>query len=194
MKLISALLAATLLSGCIVIHADDDDLDVVGAHNITQSHFDGVELRGGGEVIIQHGNTFAVNADAERQGWVVGLDGNTLVVECDDQCRDNNADEIIVTMASLQNIALTGGGEMTISGNFPDAHELNIALVGGGDIDALSIAADQVNVSIVGGGEIDVAAASELNISIVGGGEIGYRGSPEVSRSVIGAGEVRRIG
>ena len=193
MKLIPILLAATLLSGCIVINADDDDLDLVGSQNITQSNFDGLELRGGGDVHIQHGRTFSVNREAEAEGWIVGLDGDTLVLECDRQCRDKNADTIVVTLPSIDNIAITGGGDMMIDGDFPNTNELNIALVGGGDIDARSVQANEVNISIVGGGEIDVAAATELNVSIIGGGEIGYVGSPEVNRSVIGGGQVRQI-
>lgn len=195
MKLIPLLLAATLLSGCIVIHADhDDELDVVGSQNITRSDFEGFTLRGGGEVLIQHGQTFAVNPEAEQQGWIIGLDDNVLVAECDRACRNNNADRVVITMPSLDNIAITGGGDMAVEGNFPDTHELNIALVGGGQINALSVHANEVNVSIVGGGDINVAAATELNVSIIGGGEIGYVGSPEVNRSVIGGGAVRRIG
>ena len=193
MKLIPILLSAALLSGCIVIHTDDDDLDVVGSQNITQTTFDGVELRGGGEVLLQHGQSFSINAEAEQQGWIVGLDGNSLVLECDNQCNSNGA-AAVVTLPSVDNIALTGGGDLIVSGDFPNAHELNIALVGGGEIDALSVPAEEVNISIVGGGDIDVAAASELNVSIIGGGAIGYRGTPEINRSVVGGGEIRRIG
>lgn len=193
MKIIPFALAAALLAGC-VVSASSGDLTVLKANEATlEQEVVGVNARGGVELIIQHGSEYKFENTGTSEGWKIGYENDTLVIECDRRCRKSGNQSATVTLPVLEDIALTGGGEIVVRGDFPDVSAIDIALTGGGEIDALAVTADEANVALVGGGEIRVSAVDELNASIVGGGEIGYRGSPELSRSVIGGGSVEQI-
>lgn len=194
MKLLAIGVATLALSGCIVVKASPDDLFTSSFDDQPPSRVESLDLRGGLDITIVQGDRYGFENTGTSEGWKVGYKGDTMVVECDNKCRKSGNVKGTVTLPSLENLSVKGGGEVVVEGDFPDSSELNISLVGGGEIDTMAISSREVNVSIVGGGEIDVIALDELNVSIVGGGEINYRGTPEVHRSVIGGGEVTRVG
>lgn len=194
MKLLAIGIAAFTLTGCIVVKASPDELFVSSFDTQPASTVDSLDIRGGIDIVIRHGDEYGFENTGTSDGWKVGYKGETLVIECDNKCRRSGNVKATVTLPYVENISVKGGGEIALEGDFPQSSELNISLVGGGEIDASAVEASEVNVSIVGGGEIDVSAIRELNVSIVGGGEINYRGDPEINRSVIGGGQVTRVG
>lgn len=194
MKLLAIGVAALALSGCIVVKASPDDLFTTSFDDQPPAKVESLDLRGGLDIVIRQGDRYGFENTGTSEGWKVGYKGDTMVIECDNKCRKSGNVKATVTMPRLENLSVKGGGEVVVEGSFPETNELNISLVGGGEIDTQAVRGREVNVSIVGGGEIDVTALDELNVSIVGGGEINYRGSPEVHRSVIGGGEVTRVG
>jgi len=193
MKMLFVGAAALALSGCIVIHAGPDDFEEMSWSEVENAEFDGVALRGGGDLLIRHGDAYSFENTGTADDWKVGVKDNTLIVSCDRSCRGGGTRSATITLPSLENLVITGGGEVDVEGDFPGARELNIAITGGGDIDAKAVPADEVNVALTGGGEIDVTAINELNVSIIGGGAINYVGAPEVHKTVLGGGSVDRI-
>jgi len=190
MKLLFVGLSAFALSACVVIHASPDTLMPAGSEKVTLNDFSGIELRGGGDIEIEHGAEFTFTDTGDRHDWKIGIEKGNLVLKCDNPCTGRGRRSALITLPELENISLKGGGEIDVEGDFPDVRELNIAIHGGGDIDASDVRADEVNVSIMGGGEVDVHAVDELNVSIMGGGQINYRGTPEIHKSVLGGGGV----
>ena len=152
--------------------------------------FDGIELLGGADIEIVYGETHAFENTGDDNAWKLRRDGSTLVLDCPKPCR-NKKRTAIITTPSLEDLELKGGGDIEVRGAFPPSNVFNIALMGGGDIDAAAITADTVNVAIMGGGDIDVSAIQELNASIMGGGEITYTGSPDVSKTILGGGRIK---
>ncbi|MAK60767.1 MAG: hypothetical protein CMK09_07295 [Ponticaulis sp.] len=193
MKLLPLGFVMLMLAGCIVINASPDGLNFSSLDTTPSETVKSVSLRGGGEIIIKRGDVHAFENTGTSEGWQYGYDDGGIVVGCDKDCRRSGDASATVYMTELEDIALTGGGSMRTEGQFDHVRELNLAITGGGEIQAETAPADEVNVSIVGGGEISVAAERELNVSIVGGGQINYLGSPEINRSIIGGGSVERI-
>ncbi len=216
MKPILVLGSALLVSACVIVTASPQgqSLDIGGAGTEVEiGQFNSIELRGGGELDIEYSESFSFTDTGKSGDWDVRMDGDKLVLACDSPCNWRGDRSAKVTLPTLENLSLNGGGEIDISGPFHGSDEMNIAIKGGGDIDirddvadvdelniaimgggavnAFAVPADEVNVSLTGGGEILVTAHDELNVSIIGGGEIRYRGNPEVSRSILGGGTVR---
>lgn len=193
MKLLSVALLTMMLTGCIVINASNQGLNFTNLDSTPKETIRSVEIKGGGEFLIQKGDTHTFENTGTSEGWQYGYDGDRIVVGCDSACRKSGNSKATITLVELNTIALTGGGSVVVEGAFPAVTEFDVALTGGGDINALSVPADEVNVAIVGGGDISVFAQDELNVSIIGGGSITYDGNPEVNRSIIGGGSVDRI-
>jgi hypothetical protein len=154
--------------------------------------FESFAFRGGGEVRISHDTAHTVTIVSGHERLRIVHDGDSLKVECKKPCRSSgkNKNIVEVTAPALEDIALVGGGLMTVEGDFPLADEVNIAIVGGGRIDAFDLPGKEVNASITGGGRISVSAEDDLSAAIVGGGKIDYKGDPKVSRSIIGGGAI----
>ena len=193
MKLLFVGAAALARSGCIVIHASPNNFTPMHWDDVETAEFDSVVLRGGGELLIRQGDGYGFENTGATDDWKIGVKDDSLILSCYSPCRGSGPRSATITLPALENIVLTGGGEINVEGDFPGARELNIAITGGGDIDAKAVPADEVNVSLTGGGEIDVTAINELNVSIIGGGQINYVGAPEVHKSVLGGGSVDPI-
>lgn len=206
--------ALLALGACSIAQAAPNSFVPPSDKPATLDVFDGIELLGGGDIIIRQGTSYSFENTGDPNAWEIGVDDDTLILSCpDNKCKNSKKRSAIITLPRLENLALKGGGDIIIEGEypgvhdlnmslmgggdikvtgyFPDADELNISLMGGGDIDAYNVNAEDVNVSIKGGGDISVSASDELNVSILGGGDIRYRGNPKISKSVIGGGTVR---
>ena len=177
--------------------------------------FQGVELRGGGDLVITQGDDHVFEITSEQGTWEIAVKDDLLIVGCPDPCPKNKKRSANITLPNLEDIAVKGGGDIRVEGEFksadtlnialaggadiliagyyPNADTLNIAINGGGDIEAYNVNAREANVSINGGGDIALSASEELSVSIVGGGDIRYRGNPDISKSVIGGGAVRQV-
>jgi hypothetical protein len=158
-------------------------------------HFDSVELRGGGSVVV-------VRGPAERVAVVEGSNsvtrihverGSELVIDtCTHDCPRLYQLRVEIQSPTVPDLGVSGGGEIKVSSGFGSQSQLSAAVSGGGRIDARAIEAADVSAAVNGGGELLVRAASTLSGAVNGGGLVRYWGSPEVTSAIAGGGEIRR--
>jgi len=157
--------------------------------------FDSVGLRGGGTVVVRHGDRQSVTlirGNLETSRFRVDSDGKLEILACVRSCRDYELRVEIIT-PRLDAAGIEGGGEIRAEGVFPERDTLAIGIDGGGEIDMTAIPAETVAAGINGGGLILAHAEEHLAAGINGGGEIRYRGRPEVTSAIDGGGSVESI-
>jgi Putative auto-transporter adhesin, head GIN domain len=162
---------------------------------IALPHFDSIELRGGGSVVV-------VRGPAERVAVVEGSDavtrihvehGSELVIDtCTRDCPRLYRLRVEIQSPTVPDLGVTGGGEIQVRSGFASQPQLSAAVSGGGRIDAREIKASDVSAAVNGGGELLVRAGSTLSGAVNGGGLVRYWGSPEVSSAIAGGGAIRR--
>jgi hypothetical protein len=163
---------------------------------VSVGHFDQIELRGGGHVVVKHGASQSVTlikGSPDITGFRI-RDGNKLVIDaCAHNCPSGNYDlEIEIVTPDLAAAAIDGGGHIQAESGFPAQHDFAAAVDGGGHIDMTALSADKVVAAVDGGGHIEVNAVRALHAAIDGGGSIVYHGDPEVTQAIDGGGSVSR--
>jgi hypothetical protein len=159
---------------------------------ISVPRFEGIQLRGGGDVVIRHGaqqRVTMLSGDRALAGFDVDRQGTLVIRPCRTSCRNQRLRVEIVT-PRLEAVAIQGGGSIRAEGGFPAASDFAVSIHGGGTIDTRAVRSRDVAASINGGGLIRVSAQNNLAASIVGGGAIRYVGDPRKAVSVIGGGAV----
>jgi Putative auto-transporter adhesin, head GIN domain len=174
--------------------------------------FHGVELAGGNNVVIHVG---------EKQSVVVKADDNlldrvTTKVESGKLVIGNTPGSlttkspmsVVVTVPTLSELALAGGGNMVVSGI--EAQSLTVTLSGSGNVTgsgtarALAVTlsgsgnawftqlpATDVHAVLSGSGTIHVTATKSLEAAVPGSGTIIYSGQPQqVTKTVSGSGTI----
>lgn len=157
--------------------------------------FKSVELRGGGHVVLKHG-------DAQRVSLLKGSTqfthftiehGDKLVIDaCNNDCPHNYDLEIEIVTPEIEGAAISGGGHIETAGNFPAQHDMSAAVEGGGHVDLRAIDAASANAAVEGGGKIEIRAEHSLNAAVNGGGHIEYWGNPSVTSAINGGGNVSK--
>lgn len=165
----------------------------IASELVPLSHFNAVELRGGGEVTVLPG-------PAERVTIVEGsshfarlhMRGEQLVIDsCNTSCPKAYRLRIEVQSPSVPDLAVSGGGAITVANGFRPQGRLDAAVDGGGRIDSRAIEAAAVAAAVRGGGELLVRARSTLTGAVSGGGLVRYWGSPQVTTAIEGGGAVK---
>ncbi len=155
--------------------------------------FRGIELRGGGHVVLRHGATQRVVLlrGSTRYTSFTIRNGHSLTIEaCNNDCPNRYDLEIEITTPDVPALSVAGGGEIDARPGFPHQNDLAVAVHGGGDIDLRAIAADNVSAAVNGGGDLSVHADKSLSAAVNGGGDITYWGHPEVTSAIRGGGDV----
>ncbi|MFN3389673.1 MAG: GIN domain-containing protein [Allosphingosinicella sp.] len=155
--------------------------------------FDGIELRGGGDVTVRHGAVQRVTfteAEAGQAAFDV-VRGKLVIRACRKSCRNQRLRVEIVT-PRLDAAAITGGGTIRLAAGLPPRDNLALAVTGGGRIDAGPVRAANVAASVKGGGTIQAGTPRALAVSIAGGGSVHYCGDPAKTVSVHGGGTVSK--
>jgi putative autotransporter adhesin-like protein len=158
-------------------------------------HFDGVGLRGGGHVTLKYGpeqHVTLLKGSTQYTRFTVEHGGGLTIDACNDRCPSHYDLEIEIVSPEIGSVAIEGGGRINAEGSFPARSRLDVAISGGGEIDARAVPASAVDASVNGGGAMKVAASGQLNAAVNGGGEIVYWGNPQVSQAVSGGGAIRR--
>ncbi|MEJ0025120.1 MAG: DUF2807 domain-containing protein [Rhizomicrobium sp.] len=155
-----------------------------------------IHLRGGGHVVLRHG-------DAQRVTLLKGStqfttltvrNGRELDIDaCNANCPQHYDLEIEIVTPDLAGVAIEGGGAIGTQGAFPAQSNLAAAIHGGGEIDVHAISAGTVEAAVHGGGSVAVTATGMLMAAVHGGGAITYRGHPQVTQAVAGGGSVERV-
>jgi hypothetical protein len=156
--------------------------------------FDSVELEGGGHVVIKHGDVQQVRlvqGSTAFTRFVVEREGKLRIEACNNNCPHHYDLEVEITTPRIKALAVSGGGAINSTGNFP-ATNLALAVEGGGMIDVRAIDARNAEAAVNGGGVIKLKANGQLTAAVDGGGEIRYWGNPRVTQAIDGGGEIER--
>lgn len=165
------------------------------ATSVPVGHFNQIQLRGGGHVVVKHGGTQSVSllkgSTQYTKFWI--RDGRELVIDaCNNSCPHSYDLDIEIVTPDLDGAAIDGGGEIVAQVGFPSRDSFDVAVNGGGDIDIHAISARSVDAAVNGGGDIELTATHALNAAVSGGGDITYHGDPQVDEAVQGGGSVER--
>jgi hypothetical protein len=158
--------------------------------------FRGIELHGGGEATLRHGDrqrVMLIKGDPSLAEIRVTRDGNLVLSPCDSDhhwCWGEHQLEVEVTTPAVAAISVHGGGDLKAERGFPTQPSLALTVNGGGDADLRALPADDVSVEVHGGGDADVRAERTLTADVHGGGDVHYWGHPEVRSSTHGGGSV----
>jgi hypothetical protein len=157
-------------------------------------HFDSVELRGGGNVVVVPGPTERVTIiDGSTRFTRVQVDrnGSLKIDTCSADCPHLYRLRIEVQSPRVPVLAVDGGGTINVAAGFAPERHLTLAVNGGGKIDTRAVNAADVTAAINGGGELFVRAASGLTGAVRGGGVVRYWGNPAVTSVIDGGGSIR---
>lgn len=156
--------------------------------------FDSVELEGGGHVTVKHGDVQQVRlvrGSTQFTHFRVEDSRKLKIDVCNSDCPQHYDLEDEITTPRIKALAVSGGGAINSTGNFP-ATNLALAVEGGGMIDVRAIDARNAEAAVNGGGVIKLKANGQLTAAVDGGGEIRYWGSPRVTQAIDGGGEIQR--
>jgi hypothetical protein len=155
--------------------------------------FKTIELHGGGQAILRHGDRQRVvmtKGDLSIAEITVVGDGKLVLSPCKDWCWGNHKLEVEITTPSIAGISVHGGGDLRAEGGFPKQPSLNVEVHGGGDANVKAIAADNVSAEVHGGGDAEVRAVRKLKAEVHGGGDLHFWGHPQVESSTHGGGDI----
>lgn len=155
--------------------------------------FRSIELHGGGEATLRHGEqqrVVLIQGDAKIAQIEVTGDGKLVLSPCRDTCWNNQKFEVEITTPAIAAISVHGGGDLKAEGGFPRQPSLALKVNGGGDAYMRAIPADNVSVEVHGGGDAEVRAERTLTADVHGGGDVRFWGHPQVTSSTHGGGEV----
>jgi hypothetical protein len=165
----------------------------LAAQDIKVSPFKSIELHGGGQAILRHGDrqrVVLIKGDAKIAEIRVVVGGKLVLSPCRDWCWGEHTLEVEVTTLSIAAIAVHGGGDLKAQAGFPKQPSLDLSVHGGGDADVRALPADNVSVEVHGGGDARVRAERTLKADVHGGGEVRFWGHPRVTSSTHGGGSV----
>ena len=133
-----------------------------------------------------------------------------LVIDADKNPRPHKKTRLEVTLKQLDQLKISGAGDIEIidydgadleliidgAGDIEvdgRVDNLDITLNGAGDIDARKLTARDVEVTVNGAGDVTVFASGSADLSINGVGDIDIYGKPEhFAKSVSGVGDIDR--
>jgi hypothetical protein len=159
--------------------------------------FRSIELHGGGEATLRHGDrqrVVLIKGDHQSAQIRVTRDGNLLLSPCGGDhhwCWGQHTLEVEVTTPSVVAIAVHGGGDLKAEAGFPEQPSLSLSVHGGGNADVRALPVQNVSAEVHGGGDARVRAERTLTADVHGGGEVRFWGRPEVHSSTHGGGEVK---
>ena len=158
--------------------------------------FKSIELHGGGNAILRHGDrqrVVLITGDPSVAEVRVVGDGKLVLSPCDSDhhwCWGWHDLKVEVTTPSIAAISVHGGGDLKAEGDFPKQPSLALEVHGGGDADLRALPVDNLSVEVHGGGDADVRAERTLTAEVHGGGDVRYWGHPSVNSSARGGGSV----
>lgn len=161
---------------------------------IPVSHFDAVELRGGGDVVVVPGPAERVtilDGSSRFTRIYVDHEGSLKIDTCNSDCPPHYRLRVEVQSPRVPVLAVSGGGAIGVSSGFAPESKLVAAVSGGGSIDTRAVDAGDVTAAVNGGGELLVRARSALTGAVNGGGVVRYWGNPAVTSAIRGGGAVR---
>ena len=166
---------------------------VLATETVPVPAFRSVELRGGGAITVVPGaaqRVTIVEGSSQFTRMRVERDGKLRIDTCNERCPQHYRLRIQIAAPHVPDLAISGGGMISVQGGFRPQSELNAAINGGGKIDTRALDAGDVAAAVNGGGELLVRARSDLSAAVNGGGAVRYVGNPRVASVIHGGGLV----
>jgi hypothetical protein len=174
--LIAFLGATTLTAFAKPIH--DNYHPIASTDERTVRDFQGIASGGPIEVIVKLGNTESLRFEGDSEAistLVSEVKGNVLIIRPKNSWRswsdkyENKKIVAYVTAKSLNSIAMSGNGSITVSGLIKGT-ELKAILSGSGSIKA-NVNVDELNSVLSGSGSVNITGtANEANVTLSGSG------------------------
>jgi hypothetical protein len=161
------------------------------------AHFNGIELRGGGHVMLRHGarqKVTILQGSTRYTRFEMENSGKLVIDACNADCPRHYDLQIEIVTPDIHAVAVSGGGAIESAPGFPAQGSITAAVDGGGRIDMRAIAARTGTAAVDGGGHIEIRASTSLTASVNGGGNVRYVGNPQVTTAIDGGGSVQREG
>jgi len=211
--------ALAILSACL-ISCSKDRLTASGDKSTetrTVKQFTGIESSGANDIHISYGTEFRVmlkGSDNLLPYFKTEVLGNTLRLGYERVNVKHDDVEIYVTLPALNYISLSGSGDATISGSFPQLNvlqvlisgsaeleaenslqtdELLVKISGSGEVDLKRVQSNSAELSISGSGEAKIGACQHLKARISGSGKVYYTGTPLIDSQIGGSGKLLKL-
>ncbi|HRP55220.1 head GIN domain-containing protein [Agriterribacter sp.] len=164
----------------------------------TVSSFRGVQLRGSMNVRLIKGADHAVTVEGEENilpYLETYVNDGKLIVKYRDGININTREDLVVnvTVPELDEIEVTGSGDITGENKFLGDEKIKVEVTGSGDVN-LELDAPAVEASITGSGDIDLRGSTKhIKCSTTGSGEIDASGLKSENATVrtLGSGSIR---
>lgn len=200
---VAALAAVSTLGACNVLARTNDDSDAAQpsggtaeARTYALSGFSGVSLSGHDNVVVTHGDNFAVSASGDAAALDQLLlrvrDGKLEVRRRSDGFLVRSKVTVRVTMPQLRSASVAGSGNLQADQLQGD--DARISVAGSGDVRVAAVSARALNLSVAGSGNIHAAGnANSARISVAGSGDVDAPNLQLVTSavSVAGSGSVQ---
>ncbi|TAE17325.1 MAG: DUF2807 domain-containing protein [Bacteroidetes bacterium] len=145
--------------------------------------FNELNLKGSANVTIQYGtkNEAVITGESENQKIVFEQKGNKLSIGTDyvkTKSWSYDAIKVVLYTTELNNIALSGSGNVVAEGAFTNSGTVNISISGSGNVTTSVGNSQDLNILMSGSGNVtiktngDATSCSNLNLMLSGSGNI----------------------
>ena len=175
----------------------------------------GVDVAGSQQVVVTQGS--AQEVTVEGQANLIDIlstrvnDDGVWDIRFTEEVRRADDFTIYITMATLEQVSVSGSGEVSSDGAFEldrlsvsvagsggvslagTVDEQTVQVSGSGSVSNYSLTSRQTTATLSGSGDIRVTATEVLNATLSGSGDIRYRGNPAtVNQNASGSGSILR--
>jgi hypothetical protein len=184
---------------------------------ISLAAMDGINLVFSGDVVLMQGNTQKVIVEGQQNiidNIKREVKNGTWIIANEKQVKNAKMVTIYITLPKLEEVALSGSGAIKSKGKFTGLSELEVSVVGSGNINleydskatdlqisgsgeiTLAGSTGEFNVNISGSGDVNASnlASTSCHVNISGSGDAAVKVNGELKSNISGSGDVRYAG
>ncbi len=139
------------------------------------SELDGIQLSIAADVFLTQGKTQKVEIEAQQNvidNIKKEVRNGSWNIEYEKNVKNAKDVRIYITLATIEDIVLSGSGSITTKGKFKDLDDVDIAMSGSGEI-RFEADAEEVDLAMSGSGDVNLSGSGEsLDIAISGSGDV----------------------
>lgn len=164
--------------------------------------FTGINLQGPTKVFVTHGKSTAVKAEGPQElinKLEVFVDGTNLVIRTKKgesyKTRRDYYVQFFVEIPSLDQLTLSGSGDMILRDKMEWGSDVTMSLSGSGDLKIGQIKTQKLNIVVNGSGDIEFKniVSTSLKVKVLGSGDIKIGGGvvQQADYNVVGSGDIK---